>query len=250
MNSLPKKIEVFNIDGTENQDGSIMKKVSADLDVKGRKMKTQFLVTALGSQRVILGYPWLVYANPKINWKKREFLWWESILKVNIYEIIMKIQDKIENDLHKMDDDLTIAFLRGPDKSYEITDDWIQECLDPQDTPLNINSAPLTDQWVQDKMIQSQYFATQRAQERQKLSVEDLVPKEFHDFIPMVFSERPIGKLPTSKKYDHAIDLKPDFIPKIQKPFRLNPKEEQAVTEFIEENLRKGFIRVSKSEQA
>ena len=31
--------------------------------------------------------------------------------KVNIYEIIMKIQDKIENDLHETDDDLTIAFL-------------------------------------------------------------------------------------------------------------------------------------------
>ena len=31
--------------------------------------------------------------------------------KVNIYEIIMKIQDKIENDLYETDDDLTIAFL-------------------------------------------------------------------------------------------------------------------------------------------
>ena len=99
-------------------------------------------------------------------------------------------------------------------------------------------------------MTQSQYFTTQRAQEQQKLSVENLVPKEFHDFILMVFSERLIGKLPTSKKYDHAIDLKPNFIPKIQKPFCLNPKEEQAIMEFIEENLRKGFIRVSKSEQA
>ena len=111
MDSLPKKIEVFNVNGTENQDGSITKKVSANLDVKGRKMKTQILVTALGSQRVILGYPWLIYANPKINWKKREFSWWESIPKVNIYEIITKIQDKIENNLHETDDDLTIAFL-------------------------------------------------------------------------------------------------------------------------------------------
>ena len=32
--------------------------------------------------------------------------------------------------------------------------------------------------------------------------MEDLVPKEFHEFILMVFSERLIGKLPTSKKYD------------------------------------------------
>ena len=149
-----------------------------------------------------------------------------------------------------MDDDLTIVFLRGSNKSYKITDDWIQDCLDLWDTSLNINSVPITDQWVQDKMTQSQYFASQRAQEQQKLSVKDLVPKEFHNFIPMVISERLIGKLPTSKKYDHAIDLKPNFAPKIQKPFCLNPKEEQAITEFIEENLRKGFIHVSKSEQA
>ena len=80
---------------------------------------------------------------------------------------------------------------------------------------------PITDQWVQDKMTQSQYFASQRAQE---LSMENLVPKEFYNFIPMVFSERPIGKLPTSKKYDHAIDLKPNFIPKIQKSVLIQKK--------------------------
>ena len=115
----------FNVDRTENQDGSITKKVSVDLNVKGCKMKTQFWVTVLGLQRIILGYPWLVYANPKINWKKPEFSGWESIPKVNIYKIIMKIQDKIENDLHETDNDLTIAFLWGPDKSYKITDNWI-----------------------------------------------------------------------------------------------------------------------------
>src|SRR6266545_6209240 len=31
------------------------------------------------------------------------------------------------------------------------------------------------------------------------------------DLIPMVFSERPIGTLPTRKPYDLAIDLKPDL---------------------------------------
>ena len=75
MIQLLKRIAVYNIDGTENQDGSIDKKVTADLNVKGWRMKTQFLVTALGLQRVILDYPWLVYANPKINWKKWEFSW-------------------------------------------------------------------------------------------------------------------------------------------------------------------------------
>ena len=44
--------------------------------------------------------------------------------------------------------------------------------------------------------------------------------------------------------------MKPDFILKIQKPFRLSPKEEAAVDAFIDENLKKGFIIPSKSEQA
>jgi len=47
MVPIPKRIMVYNVDGTENQDGSLDKKVTADLDVKGRKMKAQFLVTAL-----------------------------------------------------------------------------------------------------------------------------------------------------------------------------------------------------------
>jgi len=61
------------------------------------------------------------------------------------------------------------------------------------------------------------------------MKVEDLIPKELHDFIPTVFSECPIGTLPTRKPYDHAIDLKPDFKPIIQKPFHLDQKQNEAV---------------------
>ncbi len=59
----------------------------------------------------------------------------------------------------------------------------------------------------------------------------------------------PIGTLPTRKPYDHAIDLKPDFKPVIQKPFRLDQKQNEAVRQFIQENLDKGFIRPSHSSQ-
>ena len=49
--------------------------------------------------------------------------------------------------------------------------------------------------------------------------VEEIVLKEFHEFIPTVFSERPIVMLPTLKPYDHAIDFIPNFKPYRQKPF-------------------------------
>src|SRR6266545_3826948 len=81
------------------------------------------------------------------------------------------------------------------------------------------------------------------------MKVEDLIPKELHDFIPTVFSEHPIRTLPTRKPYDHAIDLKPDFKPVIWKPFHLDQRQNKAVWTFIQENLDKGFIRPSHSSQ-
>ena len=56
---LPVNIEVYNVDGTVNRNGSITKKVVTDLELKGKRLEEEFLVTALGRQRIILGYPWL-----------------------------------------------------------------------------------------------------------------------------------------------------------------------------------------------
>ena len=67
-------------------------------------------------------------------------------------------------------------------------------------------------------MMKSQLLTYQKNIGNEK-PIEEIVPEEFHEFIPTVFSERPIGTLPTRKQYDHAIDLKPDFVPYVQKPF-------------------------------
>ena len=64
-------------------------------------------------------------------------------------------------------------------------------------------------------MLKSQLFAYKSGvqTERASKSVEELILKEFHKFIPTVFSERPVGTLPTRKSYEHAIDLKPEYKP-------------------------------------
>ena len=43
----------------------------------GRKMTTELLVTGLGKERIILGFPSLQEQNPEINWKTGEFSWRE-----------------------------------------------------------------------------------------------------------------------------------------------------------------------------
>ena len=65
-----------------------------------------------------------------------------------------------------------------------------------------------------------------------------------------VFSEQTFNTLPPCRDFDHAIDLKEPFTPKVAKLYLLNPKELVACQAFIDENLKTGRIRPSKSPQA
>ena len=65
-----------------------------------------------------------------------------------------------------------------------------------------------------------------------------------------IFTKKSAERFPQSRPYDHAIDLKPNFIPKDCPIYSLTQKETVALDEFLEENLRKGYIRPSISPQA
>ena len=64
-----------NVDGTLNKTGTITSYVDLRVEIDGRIMDEQLLVTGLGNQRIILGFPWLNKYNPDINWKTGEFKW-------------------------------------------------------------------------------------------------------------------------------------------------------------------------------
>ena len=65
-----------------------------------------------------------------------------------------------------------------------------------------------------------------------------------------VFKKEASKLMPECKPWDHAIDLKPDFIPKDCKVNPLSFKEQKEQDKFLEENLRKGYIRPLKSPMA
>ena len=62
-------IKIWNVDGTHNQDGAISH--FTDLQVHtGTETKTlRFLITNLGRDKVILGYPWLTAFKPILHWQ-------------------------------------------------------------------------------------------------------------------------------------------------------------------------------------
>jgi len=75
IQQLEKPLKVFNIDGTSNKQGTIKYFIQLDITVNGRQEKIKLLMTGLGKQRIILGFPWLNKHNPEINWQTRELNW-------------------------------------------------------------------------------------------------------------------------------------------------------------------------------
>ena len=55
--------------------------------------------------------------------------------------------------------------------------------------------------------------------------------------------------MPTRKLWDHVIDVKKGFMPRKGKIYPLSREERKEVREFVKEQLRKGYIRPSKSLQ-
>jgi reverse transcriptase-like protein len=89
-----------------------------------------------------------------------------------------------------------------------------------------------------------------KALSKEEQSWEELVPKQYHKF-GSIFSEVDSERFPGPRKWDHAIDLKPEAPTSIDCcVYPLSPKEKEEQKEFLTENLRLKRIRRSNSPYA
>jgi len=73
-----------------------------------------------------------------------------------------------------------------------------------------------------------------------------MVPKRFLKW-KRVFGKVESERMPTRKTWDHAIDLKETFKPRKGRIYPLSKNEREEVQNFVKDQLRKGYIRLSKS---
>ena len=64
-----------------------------------------------------------------------------------------------------------------------------------------------------------------------------------------MFEKKKSERMLTRKTWNHAIDLKEDFVSKMEKIYSLSRIEREEVQEFMRDQLRKGYIRLSKLSQ-
>ena len=91
-------------------------------------------------------------------------------------------------------------------------------------------------------------LAKSHANQEQK-PLAELVPAPYHKYLSQ-FEKKSAKRFPISRSCDHKINLDDTFVPTNCKNFPMDPMRTKLTDDFIEDNLRKGYIRPSTSPQA
>ena len=208
MTPLEKPKKIYNIDNTSNKSGSITHSLKLKVTTKGIDKVMRFLVTDIGNEDILLGYPWLATFEPKFGWK-------DAIIETPALPIII-------SSTHPVESRLVIASLQGQKEKEEIVHQ-----LEETTTIRGIATK----------------LAIQAGEGKKKVEIPAV-----YDRFKRLFSEEASHRFPPSRPWDHAIDLKPDAPDAIPcKVYPMTPAEDKALEEFIREQYAKGYIRPSKS---
>ena len=193
-----------------------------------QRIGTKLLVTNIGKNGLILGLPWLKENNPQINWKTRRTELTELTHKEQIATAMRKDGERWAKKTLKKE------------QPPEIKD---------EETPIAIMATMEQEQmttkeelWINVKTG----VAQKEAKKQRTKTLEEMIPPEFMDYCD-VFDKKKAKQFSEPWSWDHAINLKPDFIPKDCKVYPLTPQEHTEMDKFINENLAKGYIWSSKS---
>jgi len=134
--------------------------------------------------------------------------------------------------------------------------DWVKGSITMTHCPRHCHTVQDKRDFIQriekeEKHIQYQVHAMIHALELQvKMdeTAEKLIPSQYHDYLK-VFSKAKSERMPIRKPWDHTIDMKETFMPKKGQIIPLFATEQEEVTVFLDDQLKKGYIHPSKSPQ-
>jgi hypothetical protein len=175
----------------------------------------RFLVTDIGEDEIILGYPWLVAFQPIINWK-------EAVLDESMQPLIIK----------------TLG-LQIEDEVARVCNLWIRRA-----ETLAIYGEEIYVSYMDQSKIRKTSTAVQMAANAQgkEKPWDQIVPLQYHKW-KKVFSEEEARQFPEHQPWDIEIEFTEDA-PKILdcKIYPLTLTEQGKLDEYIKENLEKGYI--------
>ncbi|KAL7281156.1 hypothetical protein ACG7TL_004464 [Trametes sanguinea] len=212
MHALDNPIEVYNADGTVNAGGRITHCVRVTVRIGDHQERMAFLVTDLGKSDIFLGHEWIQHHNPRIDWRAK-----------------------------------TVEFTRCPSSCVRVLEEgerlymldtrsYLSERKEREEEPVRLRA----------RSTRATEIAIENAQGHAERTFEQMVPTHYRDFAD-VFSEATFDELPEHRPYDHVIELTPGAQLYSGKLYPMSREQQAALDEFLEENLRTGRIRPSKS---
>ena len=213
---LERLVHVRNVDGTFNYTGPIVDTVEVEIFFKGHKERMSIDVIGRQKWGVILDMPWLRHHNPEIDWRMGEVK-------------MTRCPDECGKKW-KTGRQTKLGWQRQEKKEEK-----------KEKRRLTIEEEKMIARLVEKKENEEEDLIEQRV-------TEEMVPRRFHKYLK-VFEKKDSERMPTRKTWDHAIDLREGFVPKKGKIYPLSRVERKEVQEFVKDQLRKGYIRPSKSPQ-
>jgi hypothetical protein len=184
--------------------------LNLDICTNGIHKEMRFLVTDIGHEEVLLGYPWLAMFEPKFNWKSAVID--ERVLPI----IISSINPR------------NIKY--QPIIATGLSEDTKQSIIRQLEAECHVRGVA-TD------------LAIEAGAEQQEVEL----PKEYQKFARL-FSDEAADCFPPSREWDHTIDLKPGAPDTLDcKVYPMTRDEDTALKRFLDEMVAKGYIRPSKS---
>ena len=174
--------------------------VDVNLQIGNRTTSTKLLVTGLGCQKIILGFPWFKEQNLEINWETGTLTWRKENRTLATSTEVLDEEEYLNRTQNILDEDeeSVISFM-NVNGNFELV-------------------------WINAKTNLAMDMAIENNLKKQEKSVEEMVPKEYHEFLD-VFSEEKAARFPESKPWDHKIDMKEGFELKSFKNYNLTLEE-------------------------
>jgi hypothetical protein len=182
----------------------------------------KFLVTDLGEDEIVLGYPWLAAFQPKINWA-------EAVLEEDMQPLVIK----------------TIRFNEDAEVQ-RIRKTWTKRAEEMATPGEEIFVTKMDSEIIRKTSTSAQMAA--EARPKGEKTWDQIVPSQYQKW-KKVFSEEEAKRFPEHQPWDIEIDFIPEA-PQILdcKIYPLTLTEQGKLDEYIKENLDKGYIRPSKSQ--
>ncbi|KAG5634026.1 hypothetical protein H0H81_003849, partial [Sphagnurus paluster] len=164
----PMPSQCFNADGSPNKSGSIMDYVEIRIRIKNHFKKIHLSVTDFGKNDIFLGFDWIQFHNPQINWQTEQIEFDRCPESCQMSGCRLEPEETEELWTSEVNYDLgeKLLFI-----------DFNKEAELRQSTHIRAG------QTTASKLAES------HTQAKPKKSFEEIVPEEYHEFKEMVFGK-------------------------------------------------------------